>query len=280
MSLGYTYFRLAANRISPSSSAGDLGPAELIIYGYSSLVSDTQDFYADRLGNLLTVPLTGQPLANWLGGATGYVTTWYDQSGLGNHATQTVAANKPIIQRATKGPGYVCFFDGVTSYLTGMSYTVLNGTNYSFSVIEQRNSSAVMFSITSGNAVTDQGFHFGYITGGIGVRFGQWSDDLDINPYPAYISTEPLHYWFGTESSSTGRRLYENGALSASDVTKTTLLSSVSGNFVIGRRFPAQQYFSGEIYEVLVFTKSLYDLDTTSGIITQVYQNQLSAYGL
>jgi hypothetical protein len=78
---GYTYFRLAANMISPSSAAGNLGPAELVIYGYSTLVSTAQDFYADRLGNLLTAPVTGQSLTNWLGDATGYITTWYDQSG-------------------------------------------------------------------------------------------------------------------------------------------------------------------------------------------------------
>jgi hypothetical protein len=59
--------------------------------------SSTQDFYADRLGNLLTAPVVGQSLANWLGGATGYVTTWYDQSGRGNDATQATAANQPTI---------------------------------------------------------------------------------------------------------------------------------------------------------------------------------------
>jgi hypothetical protein len=57
----------------------------------------TQDFWADRLGNLLTAPVTGIPLQNWLAGSTGNVVIWYDQSRAGNHVTQTVAANQPTL---------------------------------------------------------------------------------------------------------------------------------------------------------------------------------------
>jgi hypothetical protein len=241
--------------------------------------SATQDFYADRLGNLFTTPVTGAPLAYWLGGATGYVTTWYDQSGQGNHATQATAANQPVIQKATKGPGYSCLFNGTTNYLTGMSYTVLNNTNYSLSVVERRNSSATTCFVTSGNATTDQGLHIGYNTTTT-IRFGQWNDDLDAT-VAGYVTNEPLHYWSFTESSTSGRYIFDKtNNTTTSDATKTTLLSSTSGNFVIGNRpFGTIRYYSGEIYEVLVFTKSLYDLDNTGGLITQVYQNQLGYTG-
>jgi hypothetical protein len=223
----WLYFRLITQAIMGNGSPSDLNIAQWTLY--SSNVSWQNNFYADRLGNLLTTPVTGQTLANWFGWGDGYVTTWYDQSGAGNHATQTTAANQPVIQKATKGPGYSVLFNGTTNYLTGMSYTVLNGTIYSFSVVERRNSSAILMAISSGNSATDQGFHFGYYTGGTIVRFGQYSDDLDINPYPAYIANEPLHYWTGTESSTTGRRIYENGTNSKTDATKTTLLSSNFG---------------------------------------------------
>ena len=280
LSGGYTYFRLAANMISPSSTTGDLGPAEIIIYGYSSLLSTTQDFWADRLGNLLTAPVTGTTLANWLGGTTGYVSTWYDQSGKGNHATQATTANQPVIQKATKGSGYSCSFNGTSNYLTGMSYTVLRNTNYSFSFVERRNTNATSLTvISSGNASADQGFHFQYLPPGTTVRFGQYSDDMDLTSYPAYVSNEPIHYWTGTESSTSGRFLYENGTVSKSDPTKTALLSSVSGNLLIGARFVSQNYYSGEIYELVIFTQSLYDLDGTASI-NQIYQNQLSRYGI
>ena len=57
----------------------------------------TQDFWADRLGNLLTVPVTGQLVQSWLAGSAGNVITWYDQSGRGNHVTQSAPANQPSL---------------------------------------------------------------------------------------------------------------------------------------------------------------------------------------
>ena len=233
--------------------------------------SATQDFYADIFGNL-TITGSGQSLADWLRGATGYAVTWYDQSGAGNNATQVTAANQPIIQKATNGPGYSLLFDGATQYLVGMSYTVLNGKNYSFSVVERRNSAAIMMAISSGDAAKDDGFHFGYYTGGTIVRFGQYSDDIDINPYPAYAgASEPVHYWVGTESSTSGRFLYENGTVSTSDATLKTLLSSVSGNFQVGTRlFGSTYYYSGEIYEVLVWTSR----SLTSSDVSKAYSDQ------
>jgi hypothetical protein len=275
----YSYFRLIVQAIVGAGiSKQDVNIGQWTLYG--SNPTWNTDFYADRLGNLLTQPVIGQSLANWIGSATGYVTTWYDQSGAGNHATQATAANQPVIQKATKGPGYACAFNA-NQFFTGMSYTVLNNTNYSFAVVERRQAATEMYSITSGNALKDAGFHLGYKSSTI-VRFGQWTDDLDINPYPAYNATnEPLHYWIGTESSTSGRFLYDK---TRSTVTTnslmTALLNSTSGTFAIGSMpFAGVPKFTGEIYEILIFKTSLYDLDTTGGIITQIYNNQLSYTG-
>jgi hypothetical protein len=69
--------------------------------------------------------------------------------------------------------------------------------------------------------------------------------------------------------------------ISASDATQTSLMSMTSGNFQIGYYTfgSSTSYYKGEIYELIVFTKSLYDLDNTGGLITQIYQNQLGIYG-
>jgi hypothetical protein len=160
-----------------------------------------------------------------------------------------------------------------------MSYTVLNNTNYSFSVVERRNSSTVEgHFISSGNQGTNQGLHIGYSTNTL-FRFGQWYNDLDINPYTGYISNEPLHYWAGTQSSTSGRYLYDktNNTVT-SNVLATSSLYSTSGNFVIGARPYYTGYYSGEIYEVIVFTQSLYDLDGTTSI-TQIYNSQVGYTG-
>lgn len=154
-----------------------------------------------------------------------------------------------------------------------MSYTVLNNTNYSFSVVERRNyeNTSFMCAISSGNNTANQGLHFGYVTS-TDVRFGQYNNDIDINPYPGYSYTaEPMHYWMGTQSSTSGRFLYEKGAVSVSDATKTTLLSSVSGNFQVSKYLAqSTQGFYGEIYEVIVWTRALTALEATN-----IYNNQM-----
>ena len=87
----YNYYRIVCNIVSYNTS---FALAEFAILR-------TSDFWADRRGNLLTAPVTGQRIQDWLGGATGYVSTWYDQSPAGNHATQTNLAIQPTFNGTT-----------------------------------------------------------------------------------------------------------------------------------------------------------------------------------
>jgi hypothetical protein len=285
----YSYYRIGCYIVGLGT-----GFAIVEMKFYGAPTSATTDFYADRLGNLLTAPVTGQSLAKWLGGATGYVTTWYDQSGRGNHASQLTAANQPIIQRATKGPGYMCVFNGTTNFLTGMSHTVLNATNFSFNVVERRTGST-----SGGTAVNDLTLVSCGNTGAAGKLlyltyrnntnslFGSWDPELysTISAFTS-VSTEPIRYTSATASSTSGRRVYIyndplGNPITSTNATQTSLMSMTSGNFQIGYYVfdSSKSYYKGEIYELLVFTQSLYDLDTSGGLITKVYQNQLSAYG-
>jgi hypothetical protein len=116
-SIYVTDFRCVSGATSlPYSSNFTPPAAPLTTYSSGTTVmlltvpATTSDFYADRLGNLLTAPVTGQSLSDWLGGSTGSVATWYDQSGNGNHATQGTPANRPVINVATSP--YSLFFSG------------------------------------------------------------------------------------------------------------------------------------------------------------------------
>ena len=268
----YLYFRMIVTAIVDGSGAQNVNLGQWTINVSKSTWS--RDVSADIYGNLTTS--TGQELSSYLGSATGFVTAWYDQSGAGNNATQTTRAYQPIIQKSSVGPGWSLLFDGLADYLTGMSYTVMNNTNYSFSILERRNKGANMFMVSSGNTGTDTEFLVGYyISGGFYVpRFGQYNDDLDINPYPTYTYTgEPIHYWAGSQSSTAGRLYYENGIVASSNVLKTTLVSSTSGNFLVGvfvgGSGTTQGYYSGELYEVIIWKRVL-----ASDEAIQVYNNQ------
>jgi hypothetical protein len=60
--------------------------------------NNTMSFYSTITGTLTSgTNGTGTTIATFLSATTGFVDTWYDQSGKNNHATQTVTASQPII---------------------------------------------------------------------------------------------------------------------------------------------------------------------------------------
>jgi hypothetical protein len=252
------------------------------------------DFYADRLGNLLTAPVVGQSLANWLGGATGYVTTWYDQSGRGNHATQATAANQPIIQKATKGAGYSCLFNGTTNYINFGSSTILNGTNYSVCGVTRRNISGGnrYYIGSAGTNLQYQQLSVGYYTDTSTIlNEGAYALNFAV---PAYAgASEPVTYENWSMSQTTGiynfswraGTTYNNG----NNGLRTPLSSAGNGVIgAVGTNGSYSGYFSGEMFELLIFTASLFDLSSSvSGqltpipsIIQSIYNNQLSYTGV
>jgi hypothetical protein len=267
---GYSYFRFV---IITSTVPY---PFVQKVQFFGTVPSLTQDFYADRLGNLLTAPVTGQSLANWLGGATGYVTKWYDQSGSGNHAEQTTAANQPVIQRATKGPGYMVNFNGTSQFVTlSASHNFLNGTNITVNAVALRTATVTRPNYiigTNSPTVSYQRFFLGYASDtSIGMPVTGAPTTITIPAYNA--SNEPVTYMTGGITPS--RVLYQNNVLGGTNVD-TALLSVPSGySYSIGYTVgAATYYYQGNLFELLIFTSAL---DQTQ--VTQVYQNQLGAYG-
>ncbi len=57
-----------------------------------------QDFYANSDGTIaIDVNGTGTTLTTWLGGATAFVVTWYDQSGRAKHLNQATTGSQPSV---------------------------------------------------------------------------------------------------------------------------------------------------------------------------------------
>ena len=100
----------------------------------------TSDFYADPYGQLGTgLNGTGTTVEAWLNTTTltgyintssiGYITKWYDQSGKGNHATQTTNANQPIYDKNYKRVDFST--NSNVSFFNLPNGTVPQGRNYS-----------------------------------------------------------------------------------------------------------------------------------------------------
>jgi hypothetical protein len=266
------------------------GTSPVVVNVRRSSDSLTQDFYADTRGNLTTLSGgAGQTLASWLGAATGYVTIWYDQSGLGNHASQGTNANQPVIQSGTKGPGYMLSFtSSQNQYLTGFAYSKLANTKYTVCEVDRRTASVP--AVTNGvdnaiiscgtNLALDQCIHITYRSG-TSAYYGQYGDDISatVSAFTT-AATEPVRYRFHMASSTaSGRRLYVYGDplgyVTSFDTNKTSLMSASGvGSFYIGYYVGGPTYYQGELYETIVFNNSLYDLDNTAKQIATIYDSQ------
>jgi len=312
VSLEISYFpqslfsKLSSSAISSAISAFSLravnGQTALAVNVRNGTTSATQDFYADVFGNLLTYPVTGQSLSSWLGGATGYVATWYDQSGKGNDATQTTPASQPQIQKGTKGPGYMILFTG-SQYLTGFTSDKLNKTNFTVCMNERRTSAY-------GNGSTDNPI----ITCGLGGAINRYLHNIyrtdttylngvfgsqDVSgTISAFVANEPIRYGFTLRSAISGANIYVYGdplgtPIKVQNTLRTVLLSNMSSNrnLILGGLnynydipIPPSTYYIGEMYEILIFKSSFYDTDGTTGTnvpttVQTIYNDQLSYTG-
>jgi len=93
-------------------------------------------------------------LKTFVGANSGFVTTWYDQSGNARNATQTTAANQPRIVNAgtvdRRNGKLIVFFDGTNDNLTHAAITA-NYQREHYSVMTNRDSTStgILYELTS-----------------------------------------------------------------------------------------------------------------------------------
>ena len=94
-------------------------------------------------------------LESFCSGTDGFVTTWYDQSGNGNDATNASASNQPQIVLAGTSLGYVKTFN--TQRLVTSSNLWLNGVDYSlFGVMKNTGNNLFISGSSAGYAAVSQ----------------------------------------------------------------------------------------------------------------------------
>jgi len=246
------------NSLFPSN----FGAVELGQLTYFGTPANTNtDFYADRLGNLLTAPVVGQSLANWLGGATGYVTTWYDQSGAGNHASQATAANQPKIDLTNKQ----------IDFKPSAYFDLPNGT------VPYGNSNYTM--IARHNTVGGVG-NFGCLIGS-----GTYGTQHSVNALEVYSvpSSYYNNFWWSNDivggvytagnvvsakyDNTIGRTLYVNGTSVNTNTNKnrnsTNIQNTIGTDLRANQGQGANHSMNGELYYVFLFGTTLSDADRT-----------------
>ena len=119
------------NNIAPWTSSSTLTGSFTLSSQTNVSVRFSNGFY--QYACILTLNLISNvSLESWLGSSTGFITTWYDQSGKGNNATQITAGNQPTINMNSK---FVSFTSGSSFFNLpngtvpqGRPYNTTNGT--------------------------------------------------------------------------------------------------------------------------------------------------------
>ena len=151
---------------------------EAVIQIRRSSDSTTQDFYTDSTQSYLTTGSggTGTSYSSWIGSSTGYITKWYDQSGQGNHATNSTAGStQPLLYYNSTTGKYITSWNTTNStkltltsssqpntvfshfYPSNSYYGTLIGTSIDYSVRFKDSTTASIY----GDSNADDWFSYG-----------------------------------------------------------------------------------------------------------------------
>ena len=250
------------SQLSPSAVSSCMGAFSLnsvnsatatVIRVRRSSDNATRDVTADTTGNLT---VGGTSLSAWLGGATGYVTTWYDQSGNGSHMSCSSTSIQPIIDTTNK------WIDFKTSAYFDTSATPSSGP---VPWDKTKNFTVVCRHSTIGNG-----------TGGI-CGVSNSAPNYNSANYTNNFrreSSQYQNYWFyndingGTYGAGnsvtfkwngTNRYIYSNGTLVTSAASSNWLQTSSYAQ-MIGKT-TCDATMNGEMYTLFTFNSALSDAD-------------------
>ena len=246
----YSYFAIVSSYVAPTNTYGSTSISEWILYNTGT------DFYADRLGNLLTVPVTGQTLSDWLSGSTGYVATWYDQSGLGNHMSCSSTSIQPKIDPVNKWIDFktTAYFDTSANPTTGpVPYS--NTKNYTVVCRHNTigdNSGGICGVSNAAPSYNASNFTNNFRRNTTNYQNYWFFNDVNGGTYAAGNSV--TFKWDGTN-----RYIYSNGTLITTQASSNWLQTSSSGQ-MIGKT-TNDTTMNGEMYYLIMFTTALSDAD-------------------
>ncbi len=185
---------------------------------------------------------------------TSSLSAWYDvrESVNKNNATQSNSANYPTYSNSINSIQAVKF-DGTNGYFT-VDGSVLNNTNYTIFVLEQRDSNKsgnyFIGDSSSGNeSTTNKNLVLGYSADGT-IKHSQSSDNSYTSSVTTYSASsgKPRVFTF-VHDKSVGKKTYINGLLAATS-TDTNHLSGMT-TLTIGKSY------QGQLGEVVIFARAL-----------------------
>jgi hypothetical protein len=212
-----------------------------------------QDIAFDGSGNLDQSALT-----TFVGSNNGFVTTWYDQSGLGRNMIQPTSLNQPMIVNSgnvlTVNSKPAINFNGTSQYLAVTDNTILNVSSltscfYVSKIITGGYNSAIASKTYNG----DGGYFFGQYAGGESIQI--WIDGSNMLGPSFFNNTLGNQYLYTNinTTGSSGIKVYRNSTTSQFFTSATDLSGSNSYYFTLGRDLPANSYLKGDLQETIIY---------------------------
>jgi Concanavalin A-like lectin/glucanases superfamily len=195
----------------------------------------------------------------------GLVSTWSDQSGMGNDATQADPTSSPLFVDGVLNGKPVITFDGQHNFLS-VAGPILTSQQFSILAVvnDTRDPSDNRFREIISNwdpANTLPSVFFGTVNGNpvrarLTDNFGGF--DPPYNQQGAGTITDPTtHFIFTGVSGAMDAMIYQNTA-SIADKGSTLTPRDFSTPFVVGRQGSANnEYWQGDIAELLVYDREL-----------------------
>ena len=224
----------------------------------------TLDFYADHKGNLGTyLNGSGISLTQWLGGATGYITTWYDQSGAGNNATQSTLSSQPTYNITAKVIDF-----GTSLYMNLPNGTIPTGDS-SYTITFQHGA-ITSLSGNSVNGIFGSGLtSFSQnlsglvtaITGSSGYYSNYWWSNDAGSTTTNIAAGNVVSFTYTTGAGTNSRSIYVNSVLNNQN-TPSAIRNSTSANNYIGLGDKSNNnYLNGQLYFISFFNTNLLSND-------------------
>ena len=211
------------------------------------------DFGYTTAGDLDTAAIS-----TWLGAASGYVVTWYDQSGNAYDATQATTASQPLYVASGQNGKPVVRFDGVNDYMD-ISLR-LTARPYSAQIVNVPQSASYSGRSLSGG---DVGVEYNWLLGTWGLVTPQlhglyadgWVSQEETTNQSVGVAALDVGIY-----TLTSTRYYRNGV----DQTVDSAPVGNPGRIVFGARTytgAPYEFLNGDIAEILIANAALSTTD-------------------
>ena len=214
------------------------------------------DVTFDKYGHLVDFDLT-----TWIGAATAYVTTWYDQSGNGNNVTQATTSKQPKYDTTNK----IEFIEASQHSLLRTPGVLAAGDDtYTFAGVFEPHTTAgqVVCEQNSSTSTTNERACVILSSGTIGHN-GEGNEAHNI---VAYTLNQKNRFVMRVNNGvSPNVKLNHEGTNYTATSTNPSTLNVSGYGFSIGYKLSTNtEYFDGFISEIIVFNTEISDTETNA----------------